>query len=176
MTRHPASPWTEALDADLRRMWAAGWPTAQISGALQMTRNQVLGRVHRLALEKRPTPIAERDPAVIPLPKSRRAPPPPPVRPQVVGSSKAGLGVDRRREEARSEVAQLRPRADTPLRLDAAFASEAPAHQQPRGCRYITGSGTAWRYCQAVTGDGYPYCAEHALRCYRRATDPAEED
>jgi hypothetical protein len=176
MTFDRNSPWTEEREAELRRRWNAGESGGVIARGMQLTRNQVLGRVHRLGLEKRPAAVPKPDPDIIPLPKSRRAPPVPPARPQIVGSSKAGLGVERRREEARSEVAQLRPRADTPLRLDAAFASEAPAHQQPRGCRYITGSGTAWRYCQAVTGDGHPYCAEHALRCYRRATDPAEED
>lgn len=175
MTYDRNSPWTEEREAELRRRWAAGESGGVIARGMQMTRNQVLGRVHRLGLEKRPTAVGRPDPEITPLPKNSRPVLPAAARPQIAGSSKAGLSIAERRERAHAEVARLNPRADEPLRIAATFASEAPVHQQPTGCRFVIGSGTAWRYCQAVQAPGLSYCAEHALRCYRRPTDPEEE-
>lgn len=175
MTFDRNSPWTDEREAELRRRWAAGESGGVIARGMQLTRNQVLGRVHRLGLEKRPTAVGKPDPEITPLPKNSRPPLPSAARPQIAGSSKAGLSIAERRERAHAEVARLKPRDDEPLRIDAAFVSAAPPHQQPRGCRYITGSGTTWRYCQAVEEPDLPYCAEHARRCFRRPDDPEEE-
>ena len=58
---HPNSPWTETADAELRRLYALADPVLsmrQIADELAdigcaVTRNAVIGRVHRLNLPKR---------------------------------------------------------------------------------------------------------------------------
>lgn len=161
----PVSPWTEARDDELRRLWATGTRTGLIAEALRTTRNAIIGRVHRLHLPKRAVPEALRKPAEPreakpPAPKPKPAKPPkPPPRSFPPSAPKAPSAA---------------VRLDEPLRLDAAFASAAPPHQQPRGCAYITGSGSSWRYCQAPVEPERPYCPDHCARCYRRADQPEE--
>ncbi len=50
MVRHPASSWSEAEEAVLRRMWAAGQPVVDIMAALGRSKGSVIGRAHRLEL------------------------------------------------------------------------------------------------------------------------------
>jgi hypothetical protein len=47
--------WTEARVKRLRHMWSAGRSAAVISDVLGITRNAVIGKVHRLGLPARPT-------------------------------------------------------------------------------------------------------------------------
>ena len=56
------STWTEAMDATLREMWAAGHSVIEIGKALGKTKGAIAGRVHRLGLELRPTPIRPKPP------------------------------------------------------------------------------------------------------------------
>lgn len=58
------SPWTEECVEDLIRLWADETRSASMIGkALGLTKNQVLGKVHRLGLPKRRNPIGARGPA-----------------------------------------------------------------------------------------------------------------
>lgn len=56
--------WSDQEDAELTRLWAAGEPLNAISGALgKRTRNAVSGRVHRLGLPHRISPIPFHQPS-----------------------------------------------------------------------------------------------------------------
>jgi GcrA cell cycle regulator len=68
--------WTEAADAVLRRLWADGATSGEIAAHFRKTRNAIIGRVHRLHLPPRPSPIPGHVPA---KPKPVAPPPPPPV-------------------------------------------------------------------------------------------------
>lgn len=54
LTSHvrPNRIWTREEDAALRRMFASGLSFGLIASHLAMTRNQVMGRVYRLGLER----------------------------------------------------------------------------------------------------------------------------
>ena len=54
--------WTEAMDATLREMWAAGHSLTEIGKALGKSKGAIAGRAHRLGLETRPTPIRPKAP------------------------------------------------------------------------------------------------------------------
>lgn len=69
--------WTPERVAELERLWATGTTTAEIGRLLNVTKNAVVGKSHRLGLPGRPSPI--RRVAVI----APAAPPPTP--PAVVG-------------------------------------------------------------------------------------------
>ncbi len=52
------SQWTEERVSELSRLWNAGHSAAQIAERLgDVTRNAVIGKVHRLGLSGRPSPI-----------------------------------------------------------------------------------------------------------------------
>lgn len=53
-----AGGWTADMEADLRRLWAEGFTCTVIARRIGATKNAVLGKVHRLRLEARPSPIA----------------------------------------------------------------------------------------------------------------------
>jgi GcrA cell cycle regulator len=89
--------WTEAADADLRRLWADGATTGTIAAHFRTTRNAVIGRVHRLHLPPRPSPIPGHVPKRDILPAKRdigvtrrdiMAPAPLPTPPRMPGVSR----------------------------------------------------------------------------------------
>lgn len=63
----PASGWTDERVLELRRLWALGWSSSMIAGALGLTRNAVIGKVSRMNLSAEGR-----------VPRSRAAPKPKP--------------------------------------------------------------------------------------------------
>ena len=65
-------PWDDENVTKLRDLWDQGLPTAQIGKLLGFTKNAVVGKAHRIGLERRPSPI--RRTAVKPDRKKARSP------------------------------------------------------------------------------------------------------
>ena len=53
--------WTDEAVEELKRMWDRGMTTGQIAKALNVTKNSIIGKVHRLCLTARPSPIKKTD-------------------------------------------------------------------------------------------------------------------
>ena len=49
--------WSDANVAELRRLWAEGHATRIIGAYFGANKNQVIGKVHRLHLPRRPSPL-----------------------------------------------------------------------------------------------------------------------
>src|SRR6201996_6774090 len=49
--------WTEEAIAKLRVLWAEGLSTAEIGRRLNISKNAVVGKAHRLSLPPRPSPL-----------------------------------------------------------------------------------------------------------------------
>ncbi len=49
--------WTPEITAALMALWKEGLPTAEIGQRLGVTKNAVIGKVHRIGLVKRQSPI-----------------------------------------------------------------------------------------------------------------------
>ena len=64
--------WTPERVAELERLWATGATTAEIGRMLNVSKNAVVGKTHRLGLPGRPSPI-KREAVMAP------SPPPPTV-------------------------------------------------------------------------------------------------
>ena len=64
--------WNEENVARLRELWDQGLPTAQIGKLIGFSKNAVVGKAHRIGLERRPSPI--RRTAVKPDRKKARSP------------------------------------------------------------------------------------------------------
>ena len=65
-------PWDEDNVSKLKDLWDQGLPTAQIGKLLGFTKNAVVGKAHRIGLERRPSPI--RRTSVKPDRKKARSP------------------------------------------------------------------------------------------------------
>lgn len=51
--------WTDDKIKKLKKMWQADKPTAEIAKILGMSKNSIIGKVHRLNLKTRPSPIKQ---------------------------------------------------------------------------------------------------------------------
>ena len=60
MAEAAPSVWTEDRLKDLRRLWAEGLSITQIGLEIGLSRNAVVGKVHRLGLPKRISPIKQK--------------------------------------------------------------------------------------------------------------------
>ena len=49
--------WTEDKIKKLKKLWSVGKATAEIAKTLGMSKNSIIGKVHRLNLISRPSPI-----------------------------------------------------------------------------------------------------------------------
>jgi GcrA cell cycle regulator len=56
--------WTPTTINRLRELWAEGHSTAQIGRMMDLSKNMVIGKAHRLKLEKRPDPIVRKEKVV----------------------------------------------------------------------------------------------------------------
>jgi GcrA cell cycle regulator len=66
--------WTDERVNLLKTMWAEGNTASQIAKALDITRNAVIGKAHRLGLSGRPSPIRPPDAPAAPAAPVRAKP------------------------------------------------------------------------------------------------------
>ena len=145
--------WTDEAIGRLRALWADGLSTAEIGRRMGITKNAVVGKAHRLQLSSRPSPIR----------RERRVEP-----------------VRLRRPAAVERPAERAP---------AALLPPAPQHmtERPRTLRPVAAYGggriapccwpigepgtKTFRFCDAETLAGKPYCGAHAQLAYVRVRD-----
>ena len=53
--------WTDEMVEDLKRMWKEGLTTGEIGKRLNVSKNSIVGKVHRLGLSGRPSPIKKKN-------------------------------------------------------------------------------------------------------------------
>ena len=143
--------WTEDGVAALKQLWLEGLSASQIAKQLGgVTRNAVIGKVHRLGLSGRATPAAPARPAF----KAPR-----PARPVATAPHLA------RRPEATAPVASSLPA----MREEPGSATVLTlgAHM----CKWPIGDPAAdgFTFCGRRTGPDGPYCNEHARVAYQPA-------
>ncbi len=137
--------WTDETIVRLRDLWTEGHSTAEIGRRLNVSKNAVVGKAHRLNLPARPSPIRRDGPSAPaaaaptnPLtPQAGDVPPAPPPRP--VGLPSGG---GRR-------VACCWPIGEPGTR--------------------------SFRFCDADATHCKPYCSEHAQLAYVRVRDRRED-
>ena len=163
--------WTDEIVEQLKQHWIDGKSASQIAGLLGngVTRNAVIGKVHRLGLAgraKSPSSAASRPP--------RRSPPP--HLPRVAGPR---LSHAPRMTRGATALA-FAPQALTELESQEEFESVVVpmslrvtiVELKESMCRWPLGdpATSEFRYCGSPTASG-PYCAYHAGLAYQ----PAQE-
>ena len=159
--------WNEEAINRLRALWAEGHSTAEIGRRMNVSKNAVVGKAHRLNLASRPSPI-RRDGEKSPrrrqprrasgstLPALAASLPPLPV-----------LDLPRIQERIFAER--------TPPVLRAVPASRPGARVTPC-CWPIGEPGTrSFHFCDADSLGGKPYCEEHAALAYVKVRDRRED-
>lgn len=66
--------WTDEMVEDLKKMWKEGLTTGEIGKRLNVSKNSIVGKVHRLGLSGRPSPIKKKDDEPV-APKAPKAKP-----------------------------------------------------------------------------------------------------
>jgi GcrA cell cycle regulator len=165
MTNESAMSWTNERVELLRQHWLEGKSASQIAGLLGhgLTRNAVIGKVHRLGLAGR-----IKSPSAAP-PRQREAPAPrapaaPRPAPRIVRGATA-LAVDHEPMLDTQPIHYESVVLPMSLRVTIVELKEAM-------CRWPLGdpSSPDFRYCGSQTASG-PYCAHHGGMAYQPANE-----
>ncbi|MDK9696071.1 MAG: GcrA cell cycle regulator [Siculibacillus sp.] len=163
--------WTDERVELLKKLWSDGLSASQIAGELGgVTRNAVIGKVHRLGLSgraKAPQPQAARPkkPATRPATSTGRG----------GGASPLSLGATALKSEAapasRPQPApqpQIYSLSEEPL---IANASVLQINEQT--CKWPIGDPSAsdFHFCARRSDVGIPYCGYHARIAYQPVSD-----
>jgi GcrA cell cycle regulator len=145
--------WTDETIAKLRTLWAEGLSTAEIGRRLNISKNAVVGKAHRLNLPSRPSPIRRAEGDAVPrqaAPKRVQGPTLPPLA-ATIGAPMPPL------------------RAITP--------APKPAAPRATPCCWPLGEPgqPGFHFCNASAVNGKPYCEEHASIAYVRVRDRRED-
>jgi GcrA cell cycle regulator len=137
--------WNESNVARLKELWDQGLPTAQIGKLLGFTKNAVVGKAHRIGLERRPSPI--RRTAVKPDRKKARSP--------IVPTLKF--------ESSNEEFKEVRNQQIFQPTVKNLFTN-----QTKRGCEWPEGhpDESDFKFCGKDRFDDKPYCIDHCEVAY----------
>ncbi|WGD29994.1 GcrA family cell cycle regulator [Ancylobacter sp. WKF20] len=157
--------WTDERVELLKKLWSEGLSASQIAAELGgVTRNAVIGKVHRLGLSGRAKAVAA--PAARPR-KPRPTTSAPAARPMVQGNTALAPVlhpvIEPEPVEMPDPVANVVPMADRCTILNLTEFT----------CRWPVGDpGKAdFFYCGSRTKTGLPYCAYHARIAYQPVQD-----
>ncbi|GJE39741.1 GcrA family cell cycle regulator [Methylobacterium persicinum] len=160
--------WTEERVALLRRLWEDGQSASKIAAQLGgVTRNAVIGKVHRLGLAGRVKAGEEAVVAVVKPVEAEKAPVAAPVpEPVVVVSHRPAPDFPQARVPAAAPVAQDPVTIPVSQRVTIMDLRESM-------CRWPLGDPTTpeFRFCGARSITGLPYCTHHAEIAYQPATE-----
>ncbi len=165
--------WAEETIVRLRALWDEGLSTAEIGRRLGVSKNAVVGKAHRLDLPARPSPIRRDGPAGgaprRPAPRRVAGPTLPPLS----STTPIATGI------MPPPLAPLTPL--TPKPLAPPVARVAPPAPRPYGrivtcCWPIGEPGTrSFRFCDASSEPGKPYCSDHVKLAYVKVRDRRED-
>jgi GcrA cell cycle regulator len=147
--------WTDEIIAKLQQLWTEGLSTAEIGRRLNISKNAVVGKAHRLNLPPRPSPIRRVEGAVpvprIVAPKRTQGPTLPPL-------------------AAVEEDAAPAP----VLRTIMPVVKQAP---RITPCCWPIGEPgkPSFHFCGEAAAQGKPYCEDHAAIAYVRVRDKRED-
>lgn len=174
--------WTDERVALLKKLWMEGLSASQIAGELSggVTRNAVIGKVHRLKLSARAKPTN-----VAPRPKAPRATAP--RRPSSGGASAARTNLNAASQRRTSSAPVM---GATALKIDNDLETEVLVEVQSRAaelyippeervsllqlsektCKWPIGDpmSSEFHFCGRGSEEGKPYCDFHSRRAYHQ--------
>ncbi len=159
--------WTEERVELLRKLWAEGLSASQIAAQLgAVSRNAVIGKVHRLKLAGRGRSTTQPARAKkAPAPKAQQAPRPP--RPVAATHGANALQAQFDAEPARMAY---RPANDVVVPISRKLML---TQLTERTCKWPNGDPLTdeFNFCGNEAGDNGPYCTYHAKLAYQPASE-----
>ncbi len=167
--------WTDERVETLKKLWQEGHSASQIAKQLGgVTRNAVIGKVHRLGLSGRAAPSQPTRPLYKPA-----RPPRPAVSQAQSPHSAAHATAHTAPVARRTEPVISRPVISTPV---------VPYIEEPgtatvltlgaKMCKWPIGdpSSDSFSFCGRRSDDGTPYCVEHARLAYQPSQKAKKRD
>jgi GcrA cell cycle regulator len=161
--------WTEERVAELKKLWAEGHSASQIAKRLgSVTRNAVIGKVHRLGLSGRATPSRP-----VKRPPRLARPKPQQQMPRQASSAPAARGNNALAVRAEAHPPQPHAEVETnvePQRLPNGDMVTVLTVKDTM-CKWPIGdpADAAFGFCGHASADGSPYCPEHARVAFQPA-------
>lgn len=163
--------WTDEMVDQLREMWKQGLTTGEIGKRLGVSKNSIVGKVHRLGLSGRPSPIKKKDAPETPAPKK--------------ASNETAAKNDKPKNE-KAPVAKPEKNVAKPIENEIKFEEKAefemssrPQHSGKTSltdldnhtCRWPIGDpkDDNFHFCGKKVRIGQTYCDEHAAVAYVKA-------
>ena len=175
--------WTDDVISRLKALWAEGHSTAEIGRRMGVSKNAVVGKAHRLALDARPSPIRRGPPGEAPKrPAAKRVTGPtlPTMEtPSMERATMALAAVEPERVPERTpERAMVRPLPrPAPVQAPVLRAVNRTGGGRLVACCWPIGEpGTrSFRFCDDESLPGKPYCRTHAALAYVKIRDRRED-
>lgn len=169
-----AGAWTEERVELLKKLWSDGLSASQIAAELgSVTRNAVIGKVHRLGLSGR-----AKNPAAASAPRAatpRKTPTRSPSHPMNGGQSGMTRGANALAPQYAAEAEAEAEHKPAPSEEVVVPFSERVTIMELREfmCRWPMGDPTTpeFRFCGGRSQTGMPYCSYHARIAYQPAAD-----
>lgn len=176
--------WTDERVALLKKLWMEGLSASQIAAELSggVTRNAVIGKVHRLKLSARAKPASVAPRAKAPRPSAPRRPT---ASSGVRGTaSAAASAVSQRRTGMAPTMGATALKMDTDLDMEMAVETTAkvaelfiPVEERisllqltEKTCKWPIGDpmNSEFHFCGRDSDEGKPYCEFHSRRAYHQ--------
>ncbi|MFI3241780.1 MAG: GcrA family cell cycle regulator [Alphaproteobacteria bacterium] len=176
--------WTDEMINTLKILWDQGISTGEIGKRLGVTKNSVVGKVHRLGLDGRPSPIKRKGEEPKPAkPKAEKKAEPKEIAKKEVKVKEASKNVEVKEEikivkktekatpvkvEKTIEEPKFTPikkeKVEEPFKEGACSLTELG----PNSCRWPIGDpkDENFHFCGKKTRVGQTYCDEHCLSAY----------
>lgn len=157
--------WTPARSARLEILWNEGHSASEIGRRMEITKNAVIGKAHRMKLPARPSPILERGTGAKPRPQTPRAG-------LVTLPALSSVTAQTREPNPIAPTARNTPdRVKAGARATMAMPVQIVAALEPKPVVALSSQPCCWpigeprvkgfRFCGASSLRGRPYCPEH---------------
>ena len=171
--------WTDERVESLKKLWAEGLSASQIAAQLGgVSRNAVIGKVHRLKLSSRgranAAPARPKKPATVAAPSPAPSAPvrkpqrPAPARPMMTSVGATALKVQFEEEAAVMRDYQALPSNVVPISRNLKLIELSE-----RTCKWPNGDPLSedFSFCGAESGESGPYCNYHSKLAYQPASE-----
>lgn len=158
--------WTDQMVEDLKRMWDEGLTTGEIGKRLGVSKNSIVGKVHRLQLSGRPSPIKKKD--------APTAETPAPAKPSKAEKTSSQPNKPKEEKVSAPKEEEIVVEISAPVSAPAPKAASKPSGKtmltdlDNHTCRWPIGDpkDENFHFCGRKVKIGQTYCEEHANIAY----------
>lgn len=153
--------WTDKMVEDLKIMWKQGLTTGEIGKRLGVSKNSIVGKVHRLQLDARPSPIKKKDEETETSAAENTA--------QPATAKNTGGKKNEPRPEKTAAPAPVQPVAAKPLPIKKIVPGNVKLTDlDNHTCRWPLGDpkDENFHFCGKKVKIGQTYCEEHSALAY----------